>query len=100
MTSGIAVTVLAKRSSQSCEWSPVSIETKTLMLQPDAVLIDQRDALLDDAVGLEPLNAFPARRRGQADPGADFGHRQRSVFLQNGKDFPIYGIHEMIFFQI
>ena len=31
--------------------------------KPDAVLIDQRDALLNDAVGFQPLDALPARRR-------------------------------------
>ena len=28
---------------------------------PDLVLIDQRDAPLDDTIGFEPLDAFPAR---------------------------------------
>jgi hypothetical protein len=43
--------------------------------EPDTVLIDQRNTPLDDAIGFEPLNAFPAWRRGQADPRADFRDR-------------------------
>jgi len=44
--------------------------------EADLVLVDQRDALLDHAVGLEPLNALPARRGRQADAVADLGHRE------------------------
>ena len=61
--------------------------------EPDLVLVHDRDPLLDHAVGLEPLNPLPARRRGQADPLADLGDGQRGVLLQGQEDFAINGIH-------
>ena len=67
--------------------------------EPDAVLVDQRHTLLNDPVGLQPLNALPAWRRRQANAGADLGDRAICVFLQNCKYFPINGVHEIFFFQ-
>jgi len=55
--------------------------------EPDAVLVDQRDAFDNDAVGLKPLNALPARRRRKADALPDVGDRQGRVILQNSNDF-------------
>ena len=57
--------------------------------------IDQRDAAGDDAVGLEPLQALPAGRGGQADPLADLGHRQRGILLHHGEDLAVDGVHAL-----
>ncbi len=64
--------------------------------EPDLVLIDQRDAPLDHAVGFEPLNALPARRRRQPDQVADLGDRAGGVLLQQGENFAVDGVHEEI----
>ena len=64
-------------------------------IEPDAVLVDQCNAFLNDAVGLEPLDTLPARRRGQSHARADFGHGKRGIILQNGKYLAVYGIHEI-----
>src|ERR1700722_13326372 len=45
--------------------------------EAELVLIEQRDALDQHAVGLQALNALPARRGRQPDPAADLGDRQR-----------------------
>ena len=66
-------------------------------LEPDAILVDERHAFLNDAVGFEPLNALPARCRRQADARADFGDGERCIILQNSKDFSVYGVHETQF---
>jgi hypothetical protein len=58
----------------------------------DLVLIDQRHAAQDDALGLHALDALPARGRRKSDPVADFGYRQGGVILQNGEDFAIYSV--------
>jgi hypothetical protein len=65
--------------------------------KPDALLINERDPFENDAIGLQPLDPFPARGRGQADSGADFGNRKRGILLQNSKDFPVNRIHEPVF---
>ena len=62
--------------------------------EPDLVLIDQRDALLDHAVGFEPLDALPARRRGQPDPVADLGDRKRGILLQHRENLAVDGVHQ------
>ena len=49
--------------------------------------------LLDHAVGLQPLDALPARRRGQADAAADLGDRERGVLLHHGEDLAVDGVH-------
>src|SRR3979411_3100873 len=41
------------------------------------------------ACGLQPLEAFPAWRRGQPDAVADLGNRQRGVLLQHHQDLAI-----------
>ena len=61
--------------------------------EPELVLIDQRDAPLDHAVGLEPLDALPARRRGQPDPAADLGDRERGILLQEAENLAVDGVH-------
>jgi hypothetical protein len=60
--------------------------------QPDLVLIDQRDAAQDHAVGLQPLDTFPARGGGQPHPIADLGDGQRSVLLQHGENLAVDGV--------
>ena len=61
--------------------------------EPELVLIDQGDAFLDHAVGFEPLDALPARRRGQADAAADLGNRKRGVLLQHRENLAVDGVH-------
>jgi hypothetical protein len=61
--------------------------------EPDLVLVDQRDALLDDPVGLQSLDAFPAWGRGQADKVADLGDRVGGILLEEGKDLAVDGVH-------
>ncbi len=63
--------------------------------EPDLLRIDQRDAARDDAVGLQPLQPLPARRRRQADTLADFGDGQRGVLLDDGEDLSVDGIHAL-----
>ena len=60
--------------------------------EPDLVLVDQRHPAQDHAVGLQPLDALPARRRRQPDPVADLGDGQRGVLLQHGQDFAVDGV--------
>jgi hypothetical protein len=57
--------------------------------EPDLVLVDQRHPAQDHAVGLEPLDALPARALGQADALCDLGRRKRSVPLEDGEDAPV-----------
>ena len=64
--------------------------------EPDLVLIDQRDPAQDDAVGLEPLDALPAGRRGQPDPVADLGDGQRGVLLEHRQDLAVDGIEATV----
>jgi hypothetical protein len=64
--------------------------------EPDLVLVDQRDPAQDHAVGLQPLDALPARRRGQPDPVADLGDRQRGILLQHRQDLAVDGIEPAV----
>ena len=94
MTSGMAVTVVAKLDSHSVEWSPVSIATKTVRPTPTDLRIEQRHALQDDAlVLLGRLDALPARALRQADPVRDLCERERGVLLQKRDDLSVDGIH-------
>jgi hypothetical protein len=61
--------------------------------EPDLVLIDQRHPFENDAVGFQPLNALPARRRRQPDPLADLRDGQRCILLQNRENLAVDGIH-------
>ena len=67
--------------------------------EPDLVLVDQRDPAQDDAVGFQPLDALPARRRGQPDPVADLGDRQRGIVLQHREDFAVDGVKAAVGFE-
>ena len=67
--------------------------------EPDLVLVDQRDPAQDDAVGFQPLDALPARRRGQPDPVADLGDRQRGIVLQHRQDFAVDGVKAAVGFE-
>ena len=64
--------------------------------EPDLVLVDQRDPAQDHAVGLQPLDALPAWRRGQPDPVADLGDGKRGVLLQHGQDLAVDGIEPAV----
>ena len=66
--------------------------------EPDLVLIDQGHPAQDHPVGLEPLDPFPARRRGQPDPVADLGHRQRGVLLEHRQDLAVDGVKTAVGF--
>ena len=66
--------------------------------EPDLVLVDQGDPAQDDAVGLQPLDALPARRRGQPDPVADFGDGQRRILLQHRQNFAVDGVEPSLGF--
>src|SRR5262245_65017644 len=61
--------------------------------EAELVLVDERYPALNHAVGFEPLDALPARRRGQPHPAADLGHRERGIVLQQGEDLAVYGVH-------
>ncbi len=65
--------------------------------KPDPLLIHQGDPLENDAVGFKALDTLPAWRRRQSDARADLGDRERCVILQDSKDFPVDGIHELDF---
>ena len=47
------------------------------------------DAPVDDPIGLEALDALPARGLRQADPLADGGDGERGVVLQQPEDLQI-----------
>ena len=64
--------------------------------ESDLVLVDQRDPAQDDAVGFQPLDPLPARRRGQSDPVADLGDRQRGILLQHGQNLAVDGVEPAI----
>ena len=64
--------------------------------EPDLVLIDERNPAQDDPVGFQPLNALPARCRGQSDPVANLGNRQRGIFLKHRQDFTIDGVEPAV----
>ena len=64
--------------------------------EPDLVLVDQRDPAQDDAVGFQPLDALPARRRGQPDPVADLGDGQRGILLQHRQDLAVDGVEAAV----
>ena len=57
------------------------------------VLVDQSDPLGDDPFRFEPLNAFPARGRGETDQAADLRYRMRGILLEHGQNFAVDGIH-------
>jgi hypothetical protein len=60
--------------------------------EPDLVLVHQRHPAGDDAIGLEPLDPFPARCRRQPDPVADLGDGQRGILLKYPQNLAIDGI--------
>ena len=62
-------------------------------VQAELLGIEQSDPPLDDAFGLEPLDALPARGLRQADAVADLGDREGRVLLQERQDVPVSGIH-------
>src|SRR5262245_28917111 len=49
--------------------------------EPEFLLINQRDALLDHALGFQALDALPARRRGEPDEIADLGDGAGGILL-------------------
>ena len=63
--------------------------------EPDLLLIDQRHAAGDDALGLELLQALPAWRRRQTDALADLGDGQGGVLLHHGEDLAVDGVHAL-----
>ncbi len=87
----MALTAVAKVLSHASEWSALSTETKTEIL-------DQGDPAQNHPVGLQPLDAFPARRRGQSDSVADLGHGERGVLLQHGQDLTVDGVEATVGF--
>ena len=64
--------------------------------EPDLVLVDQRHPAQDHAIGLQPLDALPARGRRQTDPVADLGDGQGGVLLQHGQDLAVDGVEAAV----
>ncbi len=61
--------------------------------EAELVLVDQRHPLLDHPVRFEALDPLPARRRGQAHPVADLGHRERGIVLQQRENLAVDRVH-------
>ena len=61
--------------------------------EADFVLIDQRDPPLNHAIGLQPLDALPTGRRGQAHQVADLGDRAGGILLEKRENLAVDGVH-------
>ena len=78
-------------SSTPC-WKRIQRLEADGVIQKRVAVIDQRNPAQDHAIGFQPLDAFPARRRRQSDPIADLGDRQRGVLLQDHQDLAVDGV--------
>jgi hypothetical protein len=61
--------------------------------EPDFFRRHQCDAAQNHAVGFQPLQPLPARRRGQSDALADLGNGERGVLLHHGENLAVDGVH-------